>query len=64
VQGAFSWAFLKALAQGHFHCGLYQFQQLLSQLLSSLKVHFQGLEQLAVFQLSEDASLQDVVMKT
>merc|ERR1719446_1984662 len=25
VQGAFSWAFLKALARGHYHCGVYQF---------------------------------------
>mmetsp|Transcript_14524 Transcript_14524/g.51077 ORF Transcript_14524/g.51077 Transcript_14524/m.51077 type:complete len:1789 (+) Transcript_14524:100-5466(+) len=64
VQGAFSWAFLKALARGHFHCGLYQFQRMLTEMLADLKVHFRGVEQTPVLQLSQTASMQDVVLWT
>merc|ERR1712039_734452 len=64
VQGAFSWAFLKALARGHFHCGVYQFQQMLTQLLSDLKIHFKGVRQTPLLQLSQSASMQDVVLWT
>jgi len=64
VQGAFSWAFLKALARGHFHCGLYQFQRMLTEMLADLKVHFKGVEQTPVLQLSQSASMQDVVLWT
>lgn len=64
VQGAFSWAFLKAMAQGHFHCGLYQFQKALTDILGDLRVHFRGLEQTPVLQLSPSASMQDVVFWT
>eukprot|EP00930_Biecheleria_cincta_P038654 TRINITY_DN26554_c0_g1_i4.p1 TRINITY_DN26554_c0_g1~~TRINITY_DN26554_c0_g1_i4.p1 ORF type:complete len:1627 (+),score=511.56 TRINITY_DN26554_c0_g1_i4:102-4982(+) len=64
VQGAFSWAFIKALAQGHFHCGLQQLQQLIVQLVRSLQAQFRGVEQLPVVQCSEAASLQDVVLCT
>jgi len=64
VQGAFSWAFLKALARGHFHCGVYQFQRMLTDMLADLKVHFRGVEQTPVLQLSQAASMQDVVLWT
>ena len=64
VQGAFSWAFLKAMAQGHFHVGIYQFQQYMTNLLLSLKTHFKHVDQQPVVQLSADASLQDVVLWT
>jgi len=64
VQGAFSWTFLKALARGHFHCGLYQFQRVMADMLADLKVHFRGVEQSFVLQLSESASMQDVVLWT
>jgi len=64
VQGAFSWAFLKALARGHFHCGVYQFQQMLTHMLSDLKVHFKGVEQTPLLQLSQAAGMQDVVLWT
>ena len=64
VQGAFSWAFMKALAQGHFHCGLYQFQQMLAQTLASLKSHFSGIDMTPVLQLSAAANMQDVVLWT
>eukprot|EP00913_Durusdinium_trenchii_P020683 g19424.t1 len=45
VQGAFSWAFLKAMAQGHFHVGIYQFQQFMANLLLNLKTHFKHVDQ-------------------
>ncbi|CAK9053455.1 unnamed protein product, partial [Durusdinium trenchii] len=64
VQGAFSWAFLKAMAQGHFHVGIYQFQQFMANLLLNLKTHFKHVDQQPVVQLSSDASLQDVVLWT
>jgi len=64
VQGAFSWAFLKALAQGHFHVGVYQFQQMMTNILLSLKGQFKHVDQQPVLQLSADASLQDVVLWT
>lgn len=64
MQGAFSWAFLKAMAQGHFHVGIYQFQQFMTNLLLSLKTHFKHVDQQPVVQLSADASLQDVVLWT
>lgn len=64
VQGAFSWAFLKAMAQGHFHVGIYQFQQFMTNLLLSLKTRFKHVDQQPVVQLSADASLQDVVLWT
>lgn len=64
VQGAFSWAFLKALAQGHFHIGVYQFQQLVSNILLNLKGYFRHIDQQPVLQLSAAASPQDVVLWT
>jgi len=64
VQGAFSWAFLKAMARGHFHCGVYQFQQMLTRILADLKLHFKGVEQTPLLQLSQSASMQDVVLWT
>eukprot|EP00929_Paragymnodinium_shiwhaense_P097726 TRINITY_DN59342_c0_g1_i1.p1 TRINITY_DN59342_c0_g1~~TRINITY_DN59342_c0_g1_i1.p1 ORF type:complete len:1827 (+),score=630.77 TRINITY_DN59342_c0_g1_i1:155-5635(+) len=64
VQGAFSWSFLKALARGHFHCGIYQFLKDLATVLADLKLHFKGVEQTPVLQLSQPASTQDVVLWT
>jgi len=63
VQGAFSWAFLKALVAGHFHCGVYQFQRMLTKILLDLKTHFKGVEQTPVVQLSHAANLQDIVLE-
>merc|ERR1712108_10455 len=60
VQGAFCWSFLKALARGHFHCGVYQFLKDLATVLADLKLHFKGVEQTPVLQLSQTASTQDV----
>lgn len=64
VQGAFSWAFLKALAQGHFHCNLQQFHQTVATLLTNLKVHFQGFQQIPLLQISQAATMQDIVLWT
>jgi len=64
VQGAFSWAFIKALAGGHFHCGVYQFQRMLTKILADLKIHFKGVEQTPLLQLSQGGSMQDVVLGT
>eukprot|EP00811_Abedinium_folium_P009737 NODE_1899_length_2341_cov_7.087624.p1 GENE.NODE_1899_length_2341_cov_7.087624~~NODE_1899_length_2341_cov_7.087624.p1 ORF type:complete len:729 (+),score=192.80 NODE_1899_length_2341_cov_7.087624:44-2188(+) len=64
VQGAFSWAFLKALSACHFHCGVYQFQQVLTKVLLDLKTHFMGVEQTPLLQLSQSAAMQDVVLAT
>eukprot|EP00933_Yihiella_yeosuensis_P037553 TRINITY_DN31520_c0_g1_i1.p1 TRINITY_DN31520_c0_g1~~TRINITY_DN31520_c0_g1_i1.p1 ORF type:complete len:1024 (+),score=218.99 TRINITY_DN31520_c0_g1_i1:147-3074(+) len=64
VQGAFSWAFVKALAQGHFHCGLYQFQRTLIALLENLKEQFAGVDQQMLLQISKAAAMEDVVLWT
>mmetsp|Transcript_49120 Transcript_49120/g.116972 ORF Transcript_49120/g.116972 Transcript_49120/m.116972 type:complete len:1086 (+) Transcript_49120:122-3379(+) len=63
VQGAYSWAFLKALAQGQFHVGVYQFQRTLTSIILDLRKHFKGVEQTPVLQLSQSASMQDIVLK-
>jgi len=62
IQGAFSWAFIKALAKGNFNCGVYQFKCLLSELLGDMKIHFRGVEQAPVVLTSESANLQDLVL--
>eukprot|EP00927_Polykrikos_kofoidii_P007853 TRINITY_DN13225_c0_g1_i1.p1 TRINITY_DN13225_c0_g1~~TRINITY_DN13225_c0_g1_i1.p1 ORF type:complete len:2011 (-),score=426.78 TRINITY_DN13225_c0_g1_i1:51-5642(-) len=64
VQGAFSWSFIKALARGHFHCGIYQFLRLQATALTDLKIHFKGVEQTPVLQLSQAAGTQDIVLWT
>jgi len=64
VQGAFSWAFLKALAQDHFQCAVYEFQRTLTKILADMRLHFKGVEQTPFLQLSRSASLQDVVLVT
>lgn len=64
VQGAFSWSFLKAFAQTHFHCGVNQLLQAQAALLADLKVHFKGVEQTPAVQLSESAGMHDVVLWT
>jgi hypothetical protein len=64
VQGAFSWAFLKALARGHFHCGVYQFLRTLADIMTDLRLHFKGVEQTPVLQLSQTAAMQDVILWT
>lgn len=64
VQGAFTWMFLKALARNHFHCGIFQVLKSLGQITGELKKLFQGIEQSPVLQLSEPASVNDVVLWT
>jgi hypothetical protein len=64
VQGAFTWAFIRALAQGHYNCGVYQVMRAQAMILADLKIHFKGVEQTPVMQLSPTAGLHDVVLWT
>eukprot|EP00928_Gymnodinium_smaydae_P001982 TRINITY_DN10705_c1_g1_i2.p1 TRINITY_DN10705_c1_g1~~TRINITY_DN10705_c1_g1_i2.p1 ORF type:complete len:1840 (-),score=512.63 TRINITY_DN10705_c1_g1_i2:85-5604(-) len=64
VQGAFTWSFLKALARGHFHCGIYQLLRTQALILADLSQHFKGVEQTPVLQQSQTAGMHDVVLWT
>jgi len=64
VQGAFTWSFIKALAAGHFHCGVYQHVRMVTKIISDLRQHFKGVEQTPTLQVSSTASMQDVVLFT
>lgn len=64
VQGAFTWAFIRALAQGHYNCGVYQLMRAQATILADLKIHFKGVEQTPAMQLSPTAGLHDVVLWT
>jgi len=61
VQGAFTWAFIKAVAAGDFNCSLNSLQQRLSKTASDLKLHFRGVEQTPVLQVSKSAGMDDTV---
>jgi len=64
VQGVFTWAFIKALVGCHFYCGVFQLQRMLASILSDLKVQLRGVavEQNPILQLSQSASVNDVVL--
>eukprot|EP00928_Gymnodinium_smaydae_P036845 TRINITY_DN25697_c0_g3_i1.p1 TRINITY_DN25697_c0_g3~~TRINITY_DN25697_c0_g3_i1.p1 ORF type:complete len:1640 (+),score=384.46 TRINITY_DN25697_c0_g3_i1:133-5052(+) len=62
VQGAFTWAFVKAFAAGNFHCTLQSLQRQLESITADLKNHFKGVEQTPVLQLSRATSGQDYVL--
>lgn len=64
VQGAFTWSFIKALAMLHFHGGVYQLVRAQNSLLADLKLHFKGVEQTPIVQLSHAAGVHDVVLCT
>eukprot|EP00746_Dinoflagellata_sp_MGD_P003647 gnl/MRDRNA2_/MRDRNA2_107068_c0_seq1.p1 gnl/MRDRNA2_/MRDRNA2_107068_c0~~gnl/MRDRNA2_/MRDRNA2_107068_c0_seq1.p1 ORF type:complete len:1812 (+),score=449.39 gnl/MRDRNA2_/MRDRNA2_107068_c0_seq1:383-5437(+) len=64
VQGAFTWSFIKALAAGHFHCGVYQHVRMVTKIIADLRQHFKGVEQTPTLQVSSTASMQDVVLFT
>jgi len=61
VQGAFTWAFVKALTVGHLDIAVRMHSKALRKILGDLQQHFRWLEQAPLIQLSPSASLQDAV---
>lgn len=64
VQGAFTWAFLKAFAACHFHCSAYQLMRMLTKIMTDLKVHFKRIEQTPTLLHSQHAGMNDIVLGT
>lgn len=62
VQGAFTWAFIKAFAAGQMRCRVQDLQQALSKITAALKLHFTGVEQTPTVQLSRSANAHDLVL--
>jgi len=62
VQGAFTWAFVKALTAGHLQTTVHQHSKALHSILTDLRRHFRWMDQTPVLQLSASAKLQDSVV--
>lgn len=62
VQGAFTWAVCKALAARRFQCRAHELQQAVAKITTDLKLHFKGVEQTPILEVSRSASAQDKVL--
>merc|ERR1712150_181298 len=62
VQGAFTWAWVKAFTAGHLDTTVHQHVKAMHNILSNLKQHFRYLDQTLVVQLSGSAREQDRVL--
>jgi len=62
VQGAFTWAFVKALVTGHFSPSLQHHSEALSMILNDIKCHFRWVSQTPVVQLSSASRTSDRVL--
>lgn len=62
VQGAFTWAFVKALTAGHLDTTVQQHNKALDGILADLRHRFKWLDQTHVLQLSGSATLHDQVL--
>eukprot|EP00928_Gymnodinium_smaydae_P031553 TRINITY_DN23127_c0_g3_i1.p1 TRINITY_DN23127_c0_g3~~TRINITY_DN23127_c0_g3_i1.p1 ORF type:complete len:1889 (-),score=342.21 TRINITY_DN23127_c0_g3_i1:234-5135(-) len=63
-QGAFTWAFVKALTACHLESTLVQYSRYLESILGDLQSHFRGLEQSPVLQLGGFGKPEDLVLLT
>mmetsp|Transcript_122546 Transcript_122546/g.392176 ORF Transcript_122546/g.392176 Transcript_122546/m.392176 type:complete len:190 (-) Transcript_122546:17-586(-) len=62
VQGAFTWAWVKAMLACHLEATVRQHSQVLHRILGDLQQHFHCIEQEPVVQLSPSAARQDPVL--
>lgn len=62
VQGAFTWAFVKALTAGHLDTTVNKHMNSLRSILGNLRAHFRWVDQTPVLQLSGAASMQDPLL--
>jgi len=63
VQGAFTWGFIKALAANQFRCNVTTTHRVIVNIMKDLKQHFKGIDQTPVAQISQTATMTDVVIE-
>jgi len=64
IQGALTWAFVKALVAGHLDTSVQQHSKAMHAILADLRHHFRWVEQTPLLQLSGTAKQQDLVLTT